>query len=134
MTAQSKPVIVKPTSLLTLYLTQLAAHPLRTKVITSGVLLGLQEFLAQVLSGSGRRKGKTRDGEHITLDNRIVKMALYVHLAATAFINGELVITSVKRSILPTLKSAWVGMILSTAFAQKVLPPQLWEPFFTLIG
>lgn len=33
------------------YLAQLAAHPLRTKAVTNGVLNGCQELTAQKLSG-----------------------------------------------------------------------------------
>ncbi|CAG8566288.1 4657_t:CDS:2 [Acaulospora morrowiae] len=179
MTAHSKPVKPAfPTLLLMLYITQLNTHPLKTKAITSGVLLGLQEFLAQVLSATrSKRKGKSKQNEqYLNLDNRIIKMALYgffingpmnyvlfellnksfrdrskwlkfiaslliivpiqnaVLLAATALINGEQAVVSVKRSIYPTLKSAWMGTVLTTVFAQKALSPPYWDPFFSLVG
>lgn len=65
MSAPAKP------SLLTLYLTELAAHPLRTKAITSSVLAGLQEFTAQKLSGA---KSPNQSGP---VDKRVVQMAAY---------------------------------------------------------
>ncbi|KAH8556539.1 hypothetical protein BGW37DRAFT_473048 [Umbelopsis sp. PMI_123] len=57
-------------SLLTLYLAELAAHPLRTKAITSSVLAGLQEFTAQKLSG-------TKSTSSGLVDKRVVQMSLY---------------------------------------------------------
>ncbi|KAI8068705.1 hypothetical protein BC940DRAFT_298851 [Gongronella butleri] len=53
------------TSFLAWYLTHLAANPLRTKAITSGVLSGTQELCAQKLSGQKK------------IDKRIIQMFLY---------------------------------------------------------
>ncbi|CAG8473800.1 8101_t:CDS:2 [Paraglomus occultum] len=68
-------------TLLVGYLNQLQTHPLRTKAITSGLLSGLQEYVAQELSGTSRqRKGKGRAdhiGNYAGLDEKVVKMALY---------------------------------------------------------
>ena len=85
MTVQSKPVSIEQTSksfpgyLLALYLQQLTTNPLRTKAITSGVLSGLQEIVAQEFSGtSRRRKGKARENnQNDLIDEKVVKMALY---------------------------------------------------------
>ena len=70
-----------PKALLLGYLNQLQTHPLRTKAITSGLLSGLQEYVAQELSGTSRqRKGKRRAdyiGNYAGLDEKVVKMALY---------------------------------------------------------
>jgi peroxisomal membrane protein 2 len=85
MTAQSRPVPIKeksqsfPSYLLALYLQQLITNPLRTKAITSGILSGLQEFVAQELSGTNsRRKGKAKEnGQNVLIDEKILKMALY---------------------------------------------------------
>ncbi|KAI8089238.1 uncharacterized protein BX664DRAFT_332498 [Halteromyces radiatus] len=52
-------------SFLTWYLAQLAAHPLRTKACTSGILSGTQELCAQKLSGQKK------------IDKRIIQMFLY---------------------------------------------------------
>lgn len=52
-------------ALLAWYLSNLVAHPLRTKACTSGLLSGLQELTAQKLSGAKK------------LDKRIVQMACY---------------------------------------------------------
>ncbi|CAO3683500.1 unnamed protein product [Umbelopsis vinacea] len=65
MTAPTNP------SLLTRYLTELAAHPLRTKAITSSILAGLQEFTAQKLSGTKSTSPSS------PVDKRVVQMALY---------------------------------------------------------
>ncbi|ORX51646.1 hypothetical protein DM01DRAFT_1337152 [Hesseltinella vesiculosa] len=52
-------------SFLTWYLSQLAAHPLRTKACTSGTLAGIQELCAQKLSGQKN------------IDKRIIQMFIY---------------------------------------------------------
>ncbi|KAI8376078.1 uncharacterized protein BYT42DRAFT_516820 [Radiomyces spectabilis] len=52
-------------SFLAWYLTQLAAYPLQTKAVTSGILSGCQEAAAQKLSGQKK------------LDKRIFQMAAY---------------------------------------------------------
>ena len=85
MTTVSKPVPIEqafqsfPETLLALYLRQLTTSPFRTKAITSGLLSGLQEIVAQELSGtSSRRKGKARENDKNNLvDEKVVKMALY---------------------------------------------------------
>src|SRR3954451_15888733 len=68
-----------PEQLLALYLRHLTTNPLRTKAITSGLLSGLQEIVAQELSGtSSRRKGKARESDKNNLiDEKVAKMALY---------------------------------------------------------
>ncbi|CAG8580187.1 16264_t:CDS:2 [Dentiscutata erythropus] len=88
MAVHSRPVSIKertlsfPSILLALYNLQLYTHPLRTKAITAGILTGLQEFLAQELSGTkSKRKGKAKEDDKLTLydviDERVAKLALY---------------------------------------------------------
>ncbi len=89
MTVQSKIIPIQQTSqsfpafLLAFYLQQLTINPLRTKAITSGVLSGLQELVAQELSGvNSRRKGKAKENDQEKLyfnliDKKVTKMALY---------------------------------------------------------
>jgi len=192
MTAQSKPVPIKeksqsfPSYLLALYLQQLHTNPLRTKAITSGMLSGLQEFVAQELSGtSRRRKGKAKENDQSNLiDEKILKMALYgflvsgplnhllfemlnklfknstgagakllqiltsqliitpvqntVYLIAMAVIAGirtpDQIKKTVKKSLWPIMKMSWIVSPLAMGFAQKFLPPQLWVPFFNIVG
>ncbi|CAB5157286.1 hypothetical protein RhiirA5_360708 [Rhizophagus irregularis] len=192
MTAQSKPVPIKeksqsfPSYLLALYLQQLHTNPLRTKAITSGMLSGLQEFVAQELSGtSRRRKGKAKEIDQSNLiDEKILKMALYgflvsgplnhllfemlnklfknrtgdssklmqiltsqliitpiqntVYLIAMAVIGGindpAQIRKTVRKSLWPIMKMSWIVSPMAMGFAQRFLPPQLWVPFFNLVG
>jgi hypothetical protein len=62
-------------TLLTAYLTELAANPLRTKALTSGTLSGLQEITATKLSGMP--KSKNPDDFILGINKRVVQMALY---------------------------------------------------------
>jgi hypothetical protein len=52
------------------YLRQLESNPLRTKMLTSGALSALQEFLASWIA-----KDKSKHGHYLT--PRVPKMALY---------------------------------------------------------
>jgi len=52
------------------YLQQLQTHPLRTKMITSGTLQAVQEYLASYLTGM-----KNKNGGYFT--DRVIKMSLY---------------------------------------------------------
>ncbi|KAF2838174.1 hypothetical protein M501DRAFT_993036 [Patellaria atrata CBS 101060] len=52
------------------YLKQLQSNPLRTKMLTSGTLAGLQEFLASWIA-----KDRSRAGHYFT--SRVPKMAIY---------------------------------------------------------
>lgn len=52
------------------YLQQLQSNPLRTKMLTSGTLSGLQEVLASWIA-----KDRSKDGSYFTA--RVPKMALY---------------------------------------------------------
>ncbi|KAF9106295.1 hypothetical protein BGX27_009239 [Mortierella sp. AM989] len=62
-------------TLLTAYLTELAANPLRTKALTSGTLSGLQEITATKLSGMP--KSKDPNDFILGINKRVVQMALY---------------------------------------------------------
>ena len=53
-----------------MYLKQLQTNPLRTKMLTSGTLSGLQEFLASWIA-----KDRNKDGHYFTA--RVPKMAAY---------------------------------------------------------
>ncbi|KAF2104824.1 integral membrane protein [Rhizodiscina lignyota] len=59
-----------PQGYLAAYLKQLQENPLRTKMLTSGALSALQEFLASWLAHD-----KNRDGHYFT--SRVPKMAIY---------------------------------------------------------
>ena len=41
---------------------------------------------------------------------------------------------TVKGALLPIMKMSWIVSPLAMGFAQKFLPPQLWVPFFNLVG
>ncbi|KAF9915989.1 hypothetical protein BX616_004908 [Lobosporangium transversale] len=62
-------------ALLAAYLAELAAHPLRTKALTSGTLSGLQEITATKLSGMP--KSKNPDDFILGINKRVIQMTLY---------------------------------------------------------
>ncbi|KAI0697132.1 hypothetical protein BC835DRAFT_1270758 [Cytidiella melzeri] len=81
VTQTAGPAQVNP--LLAAYLTRLAAHPLRTKQVTSGIFSFLTEIIANHLAGVPSKK-VARDApayEHALaaakIDSRAIKMALY---------------------------------------------------------
>ncbi|GAA5932328.1 hypothetical protein JCM3775_001194 [Rhodotorula graminis] len=61
-----------------------------------------------------------------------------VYIAAMAIINGattpQAIINAWKMSIMKILKLSWVVSTLTMIVAQKFLAPELWVPFFTLVG
>ncbi|OCK82346.1 integral membrane protein [Lepidopterella palustris CBS 459.81] len=59
-----------PSGYLAAYLKQLQENPLRTKMLTSGTLAGLQEFLASWIA-----KDRSKHGHYFT--SRVPKMAIY---------------------------------------------------------
>ncbi|CAI6310896.1 unnamed protein product [Periconia digitata] len=59
-----------PSGYLAAYLKQLQSNPLRTKILTSGTLSGLQEFLASWIAHD-----RSKSGNYFT--SRVPKMALY---------------------------------------------------------
>ena len=88
------------------YLKQLQSNPLRTKMLTSGTLSGLQEFLASWIAHD-----RSKSGHYFT--SRVPKMAIYGALVAAPL--GHVLIsmlqklfqgrTSVKAKILQILFS-----------------------------
>jgi len=60
-----------------------------------------------------------------------------VFLASTAIINGanslKDVIRAVKGGFLPAVGISWVVSPVSMAVAQKLVPVELWVPFFSLV-
>ncbi|PWN21390.1 hypothetical protein BCV69DRAFT_282115 [Microstroma glucosiphilum] len=60
-----------------------------------------------------------------------------VYLASMAVVNGarapEKIMAVVKAGIWKMLQISWATSPLAIAFAQNYLPPELWEPFFTVI-
>ncbi|KAJ5148052.1 hypothetical protein N7526_001404 [Penicillium atrosanguineum] len=145
------------------YLKQLQQNPLRTKMLTSGVLSGLQELLASWLAHDVGKHGHY-------FSSRIPKMSLYGMFVAAPL--GHVLIgilqkifagrTSLKAKILQILVSNLIispiqnGVYLSSmaviagarTFHQvratvkagfmpvmkKFLPEHTWVPFFNIIG
>lgn len=187
--------------LLARYLTALAANPLRTKMLTSGVLSLIAEVLASRLAGvvpsapSGSASEKRQQAEQnplhfitthleaLGINQRALKMFAYgfaisaplghvmtgalqsafagrtttrdkilqiitanltvsvignlVYLTSMAYINGargmDRISLAVKTNFMKVMRITWATSPVSIAFAQKYLPPEVWEPFFTFI-
>src|SRR6201996_7931610 len=102
------------------YLKQLQSNPLRTKMLTSGTLSALQEFLASWLAHD-----KNKDGHYFT--SRVPKMAAY-----GAFISAPL--GHVLISILQKLFSGRTSLrakILQIIVSNLVVCPSCpWSPYY----
>ncbi|GAA5969297.1 hypothetical protein JCM11641_007542 [Rhodosporidiobolus odoratus] len=61
-----------------------------------------------------------------------------VYIAAMAIINGATTPAAIanawKMSIWRVMKLSWVVSTMTMAIAQRFLPPEIWVPFFTLVG
>ncbi|THH18416.1 hypothetical protein EW146_g2559 [Bondarzewia mesenterica] len=188
--ASSSKAATRRQSLLVLYLSQLATHPLRTKAITTGVLCFLQEVLASHFAGVPARRlpkdcplyyhalarakidtkslkmglygllvsaplghvligalqrafaGKTgrmaRVGQIVASNLLVAPIQTAVYLASMAVINGaksvDDVVKTVKGGFFAVIRVMWVSSPLSIVFAQTFLAPELWVPFFNLVG
>lgn len=77
-----------PNGYLAVYLEQLQSNPLRTKMLTSGTLSGLQEFLASWIAHD-----RSKSGHYFT--SRVPKMALYGALISAPL--GHVLISMLQR-------------------------------------
>ncbi|BGP12597.1 hypothetical protein JCM10213_008733 [Rhodosporidiobolus nylandii] len=61
-----------------------------------------------------------------------------VYIAAMAIINGattpQAIANAWKMSIWRVMKLSWIVSTVTMAVAQRFLPPEIWVPFFTLVG
>jgi hypothetical protein len=97
------------------YLKQLQSNPLRTKMLTSGTLSGLQEFLASWIAHD-----KNKNGHYFT--SRVPKMALY-----GAFISAPLghVLISILQRIFAgrtSLKAKIMQILVSNLIVRHLAP------------
>ncbi|CAG8603245.1 16672_t:CDS:2 [Funneliformis mosseae] len=164
MTVQSKSIPIQQTSqsfpafLLALYLQQLTIHPLKTKAITSGVLSGLQELVVKmalygflvsgplnhVLFEALNKIFRHRTGAGAKFLQILASQLIITPIQNTVYLIAMAVIAgvntpaqiqkTVKKALLPIMKMSWIVSPLAMGFAQKFLPPQLWVPFFNLVG
>ncbi|RYP58103.1 hypothetical protein DL769_009107 [Monosporascus sp. CRB-8-3] len=143
------------------YINQLEKNPLRVKMLTSGTLAGLQEFLASWLA-----KDRNKHGNYFT--SRVPKMAVYgalvsaplghfliwvlqktfknrvapiqnsVYLIAMALIAGARTYHQVRATVRvgfwKVMKVSWISSPLCLAFAQQFLPESTWMVFFNVVG
>lgn len=88
------------------YLQQLQTNPLRTKMLTSGTLCGLQEILASWIA-----KDRNRDGLYFT--SRVPKMAAYGAIVSAPL--GHLLISLLQKVFnkKTTLKAKFLQIIAS---------------------
>ncbi|TDL28583.1 hypothetical protein BD410DRAFT_781095 [Rickenella mellea] len=108
-------------TLLTRYLVQLSAHPLRTKAATSGVLLFIQEVLASHLAGvpSPRPPKDAPAVSHVLarakVDAKALKMALY----------GILISAPLGHVLVGRLQKAFAGKTGTGAKVAQILASNL---------
>ncbi|KAJ5940294.1 hypothetical protein N7516_000462 [Penicillium verrucosum] len=124
------------------YLLQLQKNPLRTKMLTSGVLsappLGhvLVGILQKIFAGRTSLKAKILQ---ILVSNLIISpIQNSVYLTSMAIIAGARTLhqvrATVKAGFMPVMKVSWITSPLCLAFAQKFLPEHTWVPFFNIVG
>jgi len=141
-----------PNGYLAWYLKKLQEDPLRTKMITSGSLAALQEFLASWIA-----KDRNKHGHYFT--SRVPKMAVYgafisaplghvmISLLQRVFagrtslkakimqiIVSNLIVAPIRAGFMPVMKVSWIASPIALAFAQAFLPQETWVPFFNFIG
>lgn len=100
------------------YLQQLQSNPLRTKMLTSGTLSGLQEFLASWIAHD-----RSKSGHYFT--SRVPKMAIY-----GAFVSAPLghVLISILQSIFrgrTSLKAKILQILASNLIVRLPAAPQV---------
>ncbi|KAJ5506726.1 Mpv17/PMP22 [Penicillium expansum] len=136
------------------YLLQLQKNPLRTKMLTSGVLSGLQELLASWIAHdrplghfligilqkifAGRTSLKAKILQILVSNLIISPIQNSVYLTSMAIIAGARTIHQVRATVragfMPVMKVSWITSPLCLAFAQKFLPEHTWVPFFNIVG
>lgn len=99
---------MKGDSYIQLYLKQLQTNPLRTKMLTSGTLHGLQEILASVIA-----KDRPRHGSYIS--PRVPKMALY----------GSVVSAPLGHVLVTLLQKAFAGRTSTKAKVLQIIVSNL---------
>ncbi|BGP28614.1 hypothetical protein JCM10296v2_000350 [Rhodotorula toruloides] len=87
---------------------------------------------------AGKTSARAKLGMIVASNLFVSPIQQSVYIAAMAIINGattpQAIINAWKMSIWKIMKLSWVVSTLSMAFAQKLLAPELWVPFFTLVG
>ena len=88
------------------YLKQLQSNPLRTKMLTSGTLSGLQEFLASWIAHD-----RSKSGHYFT--SRVPKMAIYGALISAPL--GHVMISLLQKTFAgrTSLKSKLLQIVVS---------------------
>jgi len=95
-------------SYITMYLQQLQTNPLRTKMITSGTLHGLQEILASIIA-----KDRPKHGSYFT--PRVPKMALY----------GSIISAPLGHVLVTLLQKAFAGKTSTKAKVLQIIVSNL---------
>lgn len=106
------------TGYLQFYLKQLESNPMRTKMLTSGSLAGLQEFLASWIA-----KDRSRSGSY--LSSRVPKMMVYGAFVAAPL--GHLLIKILQKTFAgrTSLKAKIMQIIVSNLIVSPCSEPAL---------
>jgi len=103
------------------YLKQLQSNPLRTKMVTSGTLSGLQELLASWIA-----QDRNKDGHYFT--SRVPKMAVYGSLISAPL--GHVLISLLQRIFAgqTSLKAKLLQILVSNVVVCLFLLRSLFQP------
>jgi len=111
------------------------------KMAVYGLLVSapLSHYLFGVLQKTFEGKSSFRDKiRQILASNLLISpIQVAVFLASMAIINGATslkdIIKSVKLGFLPAMRISWLVSPISMTVAQKLVPVELWVPFFSLV-
>jgi len=99
----------------------------------------LSHYLFGVLQKAFEGKTSSQDKiRQILASNLLISpIQVAVFLASTAIINGATslkdILKTVKVGFLPAMRISWIVSPVSMTVAQKLVPVELWVPFFSLI-
>ncbi|EIM92161.1 uncharacterized protein STEHIDRAFT_143598 [Stereum hirsutum FP-91666 SS1] len=123
----------------------LAQAKVEQKAFTMALYGGLVSApLGHVLVGTlqkafaGRTGKWAKFGQILASNLLVAPIQTVVYLACMAVINGgrtvDVVVKTVKGGFMAVIRVMWISSPLSMLFAQRFLAPELWVPFFNLVG
>lgn len=86
---------------------------------------------------AGRTSAKDKIAQIIVSQLTVTVISNVVYLSSMAVVNGARSLDKIQAvlqaGLWRMLQISWVTSPVAIAFSQAYLPPQLWEPFFTLL-
>ncbi|EPQ60534.1 hypothetical protein GLOTRDRAFT_68255 [Gloeophyllum trabeum ATCC 11539] len=87
---------------------------------------------------AGKTSTAAKIGQILANNLLVAPIQASVYLASMAVINGaktkEEVVKTVKSGFMAVMRMTWITSPLTLVFAQQFLSPELWVPFFNIVG